>query len=80
MKNPTPKRPGVIIIPYFAMAMMGAAMGEEKAFGIPKIRERENELKGVDITREYHLIQQKKSGLSRRLRERVVAIYESRQL
>ena len=36
-----------------------------------------DELEGVDIEAEYALIQQKKSRLSRRLRERVCYIYNS---
>ena len=35
--------------------------------------------KGVDIEAEYNLIQQKKSRLSRSLRDRVVFIYEKRK-
>ena len=36
----------------------------------------DNELKGVNISHEYKLIQDKKSGLSRRLREEVVRRFE----
>ena len=36
-------------------------------------------LEGVDIDREYELIQQKKSKLSRSERDRVVAIYEGKK-
>ena len=39
----------------------------------------DNELKGVNISHEYKLIQDKKSGLSRRLREEVVRRFERTQ-
>ena len=37
---------------------------------------RDWELKGIDIKKEYNLIKQKKSGLSRALRERVIELYK----
>ena len=39
----------------------------------------DDDLKGVNIQQEYKLIQDKKSGLSRRLREEVVRRYERTQ-
>jgi len=38
-------------------------------------RNYEDPLKGIDIVKEYQLIQQKKSALSRRLRDEVVRKY-----
>lgn len=38
-----------------------------------------NQLKGINIEEEYKLIQQKKSKLSRNLRDLVVELYERRK-
>ena len=62
MKDLFPKK----LMPYLIMAAM---------FGncLPKNKD---DLDGIDIEKEYELIKQKKSGLSRRLRDRVVSRYE----
>lgn len=60
---------------YGMFMMMAAAMGAlngNRYF-------RRDELEGVDIDSEYELIQQKKSRLSRRLRDRVCIRYENRK-
>ena len=53
--------------------MMVASMG---AFS-NNVMKRSDELDGIDIAAEYELIQQKKSRLSRRLRDMVCRRYES---
>ena len=52
--------------PFLSMAAMSGMMNNIK---IPK-----DELDGIDIDEEYELIKQKKSKLSRRLRDRVVRL------
>jgi len=56
-----------------AYMMLAAAMMENSMER--SIRRRPDELNGIDIEREYHLIQQKKSRLSKRLRDRVIYLY-----
>lgn len=68
-----PPRMPSMMMPFLAMAMM-ATLGA----GIQE-RPKADELDGVDIEAEYKLIQQKRSKLSRRLRDRVVQRYKNNQ-
>jgi hypothetical protein len=57
------------LLPYLAMAsMMSGGLGD---------RRHSDPLSGIDIEKEYKLIQEKKSGLSRSMREMVKRRYES---
>ena len=56
------------LLPLFLMGGHGSLFGSGK-----------NPLKGIDIDKEYKLIQRKKSKLSANLRARVVNVYESRK-
>jgi len=59
-----------IFLPFIAMAA---------AFSSPFWRQNKDELDGIDIEKEYALIQQKKSGLSKRLRDMVEWKYKKLQ-
>lgn len=64
-----------IMMTALAYGMLASAFNGDDIFRMPACYRR-NELEGIDIEREYHLIKQKKSGLSRRLRDMVIYRYE----
>lgn len=66
-----------IMMMALTYGMLASAFNGSDVFGMPA-HARRDELEGVDIEREYNLIKQKKSGLSKRLRDMVVYRYERR--
>jgi hypothetical protein len=58
------------------LPFMGVLSGLNEFYGNSK---KEDELKDIDIEKEYYKIQQKKSNLSRRLRNEVIFRYSRKQ-
>lgn len=59
-----------------AIAMAASMGGNSWGLPYPRARAQRDELEGVDIAAEYKLVQQKKSQLSRRLRDEVIFRYK----
>jgi hypothetical protein len=57
------------LLPYMAMASMMSGIWQKR---------NNDPLSDIDIEKEYRLIQEKKSGLSRNMREMVKRRYESK--
>lgn len=68
MNKPTPYGPASLrrLLPAITMMMSGGGWGEFK----------DHTFDGIDIDAEYKLIQQKKSNLSKKMRDMVVRAYE----
>jgi hypothetical protein len=60
---------------FKGMALAALAMAQMSRMASP-LHHREDPLEGIDIEKEYFKIIEKRSGLSRRLREMVIDRYE----